>query len=296
MNNNLIASIGLLMIVLITSGYILLLQQDEPHPEKENNTNNSLNLLKDETDEEPEKENVTIEHIEFTSETERGTVAVDKGKLDKNAKLSFEVGKKYKYKKTYTEMNRTGITEYVVEKIEKVNGRECYAVSKSEKEILSEEVKNLWRRNLGMSEEELKQREIMAPKQIEYYDKETGKYIQIKRYCLKCEGGDKVIIGMDAEYDTVLHYRGDIFADWMLALNDNFIWEQKINIDGGPYTLNYILKYKVNGRENVNGRECFKVEFKGIDYWPSNRTIWVDIKERIIAKEIVNGLWTNELL
>lgn len=100
---------------------------------------------------------------------------------------------------------------------------------------------------------------------IYYYNKTTG---DLERVDFDGES----YFGEKAELRAV--DTSVIFANWMLALTDNFYYKKE-----GIYK-----KIKVVGKEKINDRETFKVE---VETASSDRKmiIWVDVKKRIAIKE-----------
>jgi len=90
----------------------------------------------------------------------------------------------------------------------------------------------------------------------------------------------------------------------MLALKDDFIWEQKTNTSSDMYEGTDIFTYTFKDREKVNNRDCFKVEItktaegnikdpmmkgKKSHKYKIIRTVWVDVNKRIIVKQITKS-------
>jgi hypothetical protein len=336
MNNKLIPPIGILfvLLLLISGGCI----EDDgtnnpPNPYNnktnevlhiENNTNNSLNPTQNNFNKTSYKENATETSNPSQNETinqnkentteetlykslyiedpiNEATTTVYRRKLEKNTKPSFEVGKEYRYNYTnpakISGTNKTVIwttvREFVVEKIEGIDGRDCYVISAAEKQVYTEES----RKQAGVysSEEYLKKSETMTHQQTSWYDKETGKLTQINHI------GPGLLKNDEAEYWELRGVVFTPFSEWMLGLQDDFIWEQKstyLSRGMAPRASNQTVEYRVLGRENVDGRECFKVEINFHEYeeYYDNREnnkaehtytdiIWVDVKERIIVKK-----------
>jgi len=295
---------------------------------KVNNINNSLNTAQNESNETPYKLNTTDApnppqnettnqdkentredtlhkalHIEDT--INKATTTVYRKKLEKNAKPSFEVGKIYRY--NYTNPAKiygtnktviwTTIREFVVEKIEEIDGRGCYVISTAEKKVYTEDGRKHAMKY--SSEEYIQKSEEMTHQETIWYDKETGKLTQINHR------GPGLLKKDKAEYWELEGHTFPFFSEWMLALEDNFSWEQKIiYLSEGvvPWASNQTMEYIVISRENVNGRECFKLEinFHVHEEYYDNREkdkeehtytdiIWVDVKERIIIKKEKQG-------
>ncbi len=210
------------------------------------------------------------------------------GELEINTKISFEIGNQYNYRTTIT--NRTGEintfplintfqindskattieTTYNVTEIGKIDEKDVYIIAKNNTQ--NPELKILY-----------------------YFDKETGKLLQLKeivpnhRFTLK---SDRALLeSMKSE--------AMIFEDWMLALTDDFNWKR--TIDSGQEGLKIIINYGVVDTEKIGNRECYKVKIKimsesvykqmdgDITQVPDEQvlksTIWVDKNERIMVK------------
>jgi hypothetical protein len=289
MNNKLIILTGGLMavILLATGAYITLAPPQEPSGEEQNDAE------------------------EYTVSSSSGAhipkITVDADELEKNTKLSFEVRKKYKYKTTSQRVEQTSyciskghcvqvnetrtynmLFELTVEKIERVAGKECYVVSQETERKFTEGEKREMRgvNGGGMPEvviEELEKKMNSAVTYF-YYDKENGK-------CLKTlhQSSTGTITTFTEERAEFMQFN-PLFSHWMLALHDNFIWEQKINTSASSEEF---LEYVVKGKEEIDGRECFTVEITkkyvtnsgGQKYKSQETTImWVDVKERIMVK------------
>jgi hypothetical protein len=302
MNHKLIVLIGILIatVLVIAGVYTLITPSHE-----------SINDKLD---------NGTEKNIEFSqSGAHLPKLTVDAEKLEKNAKPSFEVGRKYKYQNTIQEvveqsyctggvcitknetLTKNIPSEFAVEKIERVDGKDCYVVSRVRIMKISDEEKAAKR----MNEEMVKSMEdyFNSQRTYYYYDKETGKCIMQKYSDIN--GISKTFTKDWAEYST--RDPAILFSDWMLALNDNFMWEQKAEIsdEAQGTTTQEVFEYTVKGREKVNGRECFKVEInKKIEETSGEKykteeidLVWIDVKERIMVKTTVKyeGVITSEI-
>lgn len=300
MNHKLIILIGILIaaVLIIAGAYIIITPSHESIGNKQNND--------------------AGENIESSqSGAHLPKLTVDAENLEKNAKPSFEVGKKYKYQTTIQEVveqsyctggacitknetiTKNMPSEFAVEKIERVEGKDCYVVSRVRIMKISDEEKAAKR----MNEEMVKSMEASFNSQrtYYYYDKETGK-------CIMQEYFD----GRSITKTFTKNWAGNLdsailFSDWMLALNNNFIWEQKSEISDESHgtTTQEVSEYIVKGREKVNGRECFKVEINkktgetGKEKYKSEEvdTVWIDVNERIMVKTTVKyeGIKTSEI-
>lgn len=194
--------------------------------------------------------------------------------------------------------------EFSVEKIERAERTDCYVLSCKGKTISEDG---------NMTEMTEMEKRAEQAKVMFYYDKDAGKIIQITTEF----GSVKETSTKDtAEYvmsmnpgGLSLNGCGVMFAQWMLALNKDFRWKQNIEwkqnmeskFEGNknmPDMMieNTVIEYKVVGIENVDGRECFKVEIEVMPEKTPEDTesharslfkivMWVDTKERIIVKQ-----------
>jgi hypothetical protein len=288
MNNKLIISIGILTAaILLTLGvYTTIISPHEPIDDLQDNN--------------------TGGYIESSqSDAHLPKLTVDADKLERNAKPSFEVGKKYKYQTAIQEVveksyctsggcitknetiTKNMPSEFAVEKMEKFSGKECYVVSRIIIVKISEEEKASRR----MNEEVVKSMEesLNKNKAYYYYDKETGECVQIKYF------KGEILLATFTKDRAEYVDQAILFSDWMLALNDDFMWER--TADTSDQTTNGVRHttkevYTVKGREKVNGRECFKVEInsktEGYGKYTSKSeevsVMWIDVKERIMVK------------
>jgi len=213
MSNKYIVPIGILIatILIIVGGYIIL------NPQNPSQTSESQG-------------NIPQVIEQSSAEAHPPKITVSAAELQKNAKPSFKVGNKYKYKQTSqntiqtincitsgsststTGIMQTGsdstisimqtgsdnesnfnftvppgcvmknetrtqniIIEFAVEKTERIEGKECFVISKKTHTEISEEQKE------NMSEDEIMMQEAMSNHiTYYYYDKESGKIIQVK--------------------------------------------------------------------------------------------------------------------
>jgi len=130
----------------------------------------------------------------------------------------------------------------------------------------------------------------------EYYNKDTGEITMIK----KGLEGEGIVKGNKAKLEVT---SDSIFASWMLALDDNFKWKLIYNKTGvEEETYLGEREFEVIGREEVNNRDCFKVEIKKIrvDSMTNVRKIverrylWIDVEKRILVKRQI--MYENVLL
>ncbi len=329
MSNKYIVPIGVLIAaVLISVGRFLILNPQNSSQTSENQDNNPGVIEPSFTEAHPPK------------------ITVSAAELQKNAKPSFKVGNKYKYKQTSqntiqtTDCTTPGghgsttmvimstgsndgsnegnftvppgcvmknetrtqniIIEFAVEKTERVEGKECFVISEKSKTEISEEQKE------NMSKDEIMMQEAMSNYiTYYYYDKESGKIIQVKYS--SPDGSATTITGTMAESSST---HSTLFSDWMLAMKDDFIWEQMTNTSSDMYEGTDISTYTVKGREKVNNNDCFEVEItetvednikdptmkgKKNHKYKTTRTMWVDVNKRIIVKQItkLGGLTTS---
>ncbi|PKP56517.1 MAG: hypothetical protein CVT89_06100 [Candidatus Altiarchaeales archaeon HGW-Altiarchaeales-2] len=319
MSNKYIVPIGVLIAgIFIIAGSYMILNPQNPSQTSGNNTKNT-------------------EFTESSSaEAHLPKITVSAGELQKNADISFEVGKKYKYKETSQEPTQTmvcrtpgggesvmimsgrvvnenetntstvppgcvvkneiktlnTVIEYTIEKIERDDGQDCFVISQKNEMEISEEQKE------NMTQDEMMTQEMMQGHTIYYYyDKRTGKLVQVKQSSL--DGSSiTTITGSMAE---IFASEKSLFSEWMLALKDDFIWEQKINTSSDIFEERNSITYVVKGREKVANRDCFNVEItetmegEGEDIMTKDiktferkttRTMWIDVNARIIVKEI----------
>lgn len=179
-----------------------------------------------------------------------------------NAKLPFKVGDKFEYKNIGKDSDVNHI--YIVEEVERIDGRDYYPI-----------------RTIAWG----KQREF-GDKWMEipktegsiwlYYDRESGQAFETKDGKLKS-------LGSDSRKGLLIEY-------WMLALNDDFKWERKLNISGLGLDSENKYVYSVLGREKIKGRKCFKVERIFMEIKGKNikerYIFYVDVETRIL----VNGV------
>ncbi len=202
--------------------------------------------------------------------------------------------------------------EITVEGIERIENRDCYAVSIKEKRDIEEQIENMKKFTSDMTEEEIEnfrqmmEQEMEQSRTINYYDKETGKCLQIKNVN---SYQNMTVKGEKAEFQSLMssQYSGSMFSEWMLALNDDFAWEQNFEMSsGGMYSMSGSINYRVVAQEKVNNRDCFKVEIEGTTKSEMkgdmaeemaemgeettredtiNTVMWIDVNERILIKQ-----------
>jgi hypothetical protein len=115
--------------------------------------------------------------------------------------------------------------------------------------------------------------------------------------------GDKTVRGESASStgDIMFAIGKSLYANWMLALDENFEWEEEIYTKE-PVIQESFIKYHVAGIDKINGRECFKVniEFRNKvedQEKTQNFIVWVDIKDRILVRHqsYVGNLQISEI-
>ncbi len=190
--------------------------------------------------------------------------------LPKNSDILFKIGEKFIYKTPEKEYGGL-ITTYNVEKIEEINGRECFVVIQEDNETTIEtlfgkkEINNVIRH-------------------FTYYYKESGKVLKLKVENAVVKDGAEDLRATDMSF----------FAYWMLGLDDNAKWE--INFTETTKTPSSDLvehrkfEFRVTGREKINTMECFKVEKRVINLDKNNKVeeidyYWIDVKKRILIKK-----------
>lgn len=190
--------------------------------------------------------------------------------LESNAKVPFEIGQRFVYKTTpaTAEQRIFGESIFTVEGIEKIDKKECYVVYKNYTEIyvdpFGKDKKRHW--------------DIWY-----YYDKENGDIIAVKDGSYLIRGGEAELRAID----------NSMFAPYMLALTDDFKWEQDVysNLSDIGIEGHDKIEYKVVGREKINNRECFKVECVyflqryGGNKIDHKEIFWVDVEKRILIKK-----------
>jgi hypothetical protein len=204
----------------------------------------------------------TREHFEFFEcvEVQHGyEICVEKSEFLRNAKVPLKVGKTFIYE--VEERRGKGTDKYIVEGIEKIGVTDYYLV----------------RRDFHFID---KSKTIIENTYRAWYSKDTGEVIKIDFVDFN---ESQIIEGEVAEFIVSDTWN---FAPWMLALTDDFEWKWGYK---DTYTTGDQIDYKnfqVVGREEVNGRECFKVKRVTVvnskidseEYW------WIDVQKRILIQ------------
>ncbi len=209
-------------------------------------------------------------------------------------------------------VNRTSTqitnTVFYVEKMEKVDNKDCYAVSTSTTREISAEERNMTSR---LSAQQQQRFQNMSQNQqqntIYYYDKETGKITEVITKTGSTEftfTGDlaNAMLNMGRTFTRNLMNATQInatrnrnmgggnsldvpvFSQWMLALNENFMWSQVVDERTGGYKVE--MTYKVTGVEKINSRDSFRTEITLLENNKINTRwiVWIDKEKRILVK------------
>ncbi|OQX20999.1 MAG: hypothetical protein BWK75_04105, partial [Candidatus Altiarchaeales archaeon A3] len=203
------------------------------------------------------------------------------------------------------------ITEYNVEKTERVEGKDCYVVSIKPKQDIEEIKKSIREYMSEASEEEIEkmaeQQKAMAEQQTTtyYYDKENGKIMKIVMKMGNTEMTYTEDLANVMSSMMGMYMGFPVFSQWMLALDENFRWIQTIE-EKGEGNHKGEIEYKFVENEKANNREYFKVEItfkdksqvKSEGYAPIDMKmiVWVDKEKRILVKSQTKseGLMTSE--
>jgi len=188
---------------------------------------------------------------------------ISENNLQRNAEVPFKQGEKFVYNLTWNEnicerncLRPNTVLVFEVENYTTINGRNCYIISAK----------------------------YNGHFMMYYYDSKTGDILMIKE-------GNREIEWAEEARSITFDEKGLPFLYWMLSLKDNFTWEEHINVSGGGRDYQYINKYVVVGKENVNNRTCFKVE---IVQSSENITMEIDVEKRIVVKKKVRYQYQNK--
>lgn len=209
-------------------------------------------------------------------------------------------------------VNRTSTqitnTVFYVEKTEKVDNKDCYAVTTSTTREISAEERNMTSRLSAQQQQRFRNMsQNQQQNTIYYYDKETGKIIKVTTKTGSTEltfTGDlaNAMLNMGRTFTRNLMNATQInatqnrnmgggtsldvpvFSQWMLALNENFMWSQVVDEQTGGYKVE--MTYKVTGVEKINNRDIFKVEITLLENNKINTKwiVWIDKEKRILVK------------
>ncbi len=216
-----------------------------------------------------EKNNSIIEEIT----TSAPNIEVQGDLPEPNIKPQFKVEQTFKYKETKKVSGVSVDSDYMfqVERIEKVDGVDCYVVKST---------------TIGHYVNQDGKTMKITSNSISYIDKETGDIVKLFM------GVSNTSTGIVLEKEVASAKGNGMYAPWTLALKEGIKWTQKLNVTGmGGGTME--VEYKVIGIEKVNKRDCFKVEqiikaksIKGSETTKISleNTHWVDVNERILVK------------
>ncbi|CEG11862.1 exported hypothetical protein [groundwater metagenome] len=210
----------------------------------------------------------------------------------------------------YVNRTSTQITDTVfyVEKIEKVENKDCYKVSTSTTREISAEERNMTSRLSAQQQQRFQNmRQNQQQNTTYYYDKETGKITEV---IIKTGITELTFTGdlanamlnmgrtftrnlMNATQINATRNRNmgggtsldvPVFSQWMLALNENFMWSQVVDEQTGGYKVE--MTYKVTCVEKINNRDIFKVEITLLENNKINTKwiVWIDKEKRILVK------------
>ncbi len=256
--NNLIYVVGFVILVLVIATYLIL-----NNSQKINDLNPINNSL--------EKPMNLTENVKERAKEINFTI------LEHNVKPQFKIGDKFKYKiygapiitKDISASTKSveGILECKVEKLERINGTECYLLVSTQQTSLHSDAPSIMITTLKV-----------------WVDKDAGKIIksQMSRIYKGNEiSSESIIPNKTSEiYGNIMYY------PWMLSLDDDF--EMKVNENSqGIEKTSSASVFKMIGKEKINDRDCFKVELRVLDENKRvllRENIWIDIKKRILVK------------
>lgn len=277
----------LAVVLLISEGYLIFKPENigENHKDKEE----ILTSI--------EKSTNLEEYVDFK-------IKVLGAYLKPTTKPKFKVGQVFKYK-AVSESNGEWVSSenvYVVKKIERINGIDNYVIVGYITQMLDPETGDILHENIKLTT---------------YVDKETGYIPKIgiefgapmdvndKKNFMEEEYESEPLFNVTLKEDVASASGNGMYAPWMLALKENLEWSQKINITFSGEEISGEEKYKVIGIENLNGRECFKVEAASVMELPGGTSqrilfkqdLWIDAYERILVKSKgkIGNLATEEI-
>ncbi len=191
--------------------------------------------------------------------------------LPKNSEIQFKIGEKFVYKTLEKEYGWL-ITTYYVEKIEEINGRECFVVFQEDNETTIETLFDK------------KETNNVIHYFTYYYHKKSGKVLKLKVESAIVKDGAEDLRSTDMSF----------FAYWMLGLYDDAKWETNFTETTRTHSSDLVehrkFEFRVMEKEKVNNKECFKVEKRVINLDKNNKVeerdyYWIDIKKRILIKK-----------
>lgn len=282
MNNRLIVTIGVLIaiILIISGGYMILNKNPPTKPQDSGNVNQ--NNSGGNSDTKPYIEspagNAQVSSGDGIREMENDPGAGQSTNITQNAKPSFNVGDVFVYSvPLYGQENFNCKLEHLIIDKVRLNGTDYFRVRQT---LLEDCI-------MGIDEVSgrLKHSNTWSVTRL-YINVDTGQESS------QLGTPNAVTLGTDPN-QCVDSYAW--FCPWMLKLEDNFKWYNRLvekfgseMYDGYSYSSE---EMSVEGREKIDGRECFKVEhkykiclkdgsckidFKGIYY--------VDVEKRILMK------------
>lgn len=287
MNNRLIMPIGILIstVLIILGGYIIL--GDHKPIESPGNIDINSNNSEDNTYTEPYPENKTgtdsFIPADRVNEIENNPDPIQSANITQNTKpvLLFNIGDKFVHNVPIQIGSECIVEHIIVDKI-RVNKTEYFKVQESMPNAC---VKMIETPNGIM------------PTFVGPYT-ETRTYLNVDTGELTYDIGTEhegTFNGDDPREACGIE-RGNWFCTWMLKLNDNFklLLNYKNELDEGSYGGKYdhnIQELTVEGREKIDGRECFKVQreyktcFKDGSCNIDEKTVYyVDVEKRILVK------------
>lgn len=212
------------------------------------------------SDHEDRKDNSSTQN-ELSEENVKLTIGgifskVETSSLEFNENPQFKIGEKLEYR-GYILMGTSGALNFhdsfYVEKMERINKQDCYKIIYTNTQIFGDN-------------------STIDIKSIAYINKNGN----ITQYLLQLTDENVIL------EDYVIFNKFYLYQPWMLALKDDLKW----NIDVTIEDTKEKYSYNVIGRENFNGRECFKVEriHKTGDEIDERVVMWVDAEKRILVK------------
>jgi hypothetical protein len=204
-------------------------------------------------------------------------------KISANKKLSFKLGEKFKYTETPPQ-GLGGPDEafyiyhtYFIEKIDRINKSDCYLIKKNETQIISTHMDGK------------PVNEMTSDDTIVCVNTDSGDPVMVKSKDM-VGYGDAASMTIDT-YSALGRF---FYAQWMLSLDENFRWEEKMTLTE-PVKQDTTISYEVVGGEKINNRDTFKVEIfmdnkrlgndrEVIQNNKMKSLLWVDKEKRILVK------------
>ncbi len=210
----------------------------------------------------------------------------------------------------YVNRTSTQITDTVfyVEKTEKVENKDCYAVTTSTTREISAEERNMTSR---LSAQQQQRFQNMSQNQqqntVYYYDKETGKIIEVttrtgnteltftgdlanamlnigRTFTRNLMNATQINATRNLNMGRGMSLDVPVFSQWMLALNEKFVWSQVVDEQTKGYKVE--MTYTVTDVEKIKNRDSFKVEITLLENNKINTKwiVWIDKEKRILVK------------